>query len=114
MTFQYPIWVEVLVSIFLLLGSVFVFIGTLALNRLPDFFTRLHGPPQATTLGTGSLLLASMIFFNFGVGTFSVHEILVMGFLFLAGPVSGYILAKAAALQRLKVYEKTKGKPMEQ
>lgn len=114
MTNEFPLWLEIIVSIFLILGSVFVTIGAYALHKLPDFFTRLHGPPQATTLGMASLLAASMIFFNFGLDIRSFHEILIVGFLFLSGPVSGYVLAKAAVLQQLRPYPKTKGKPMEQ
>ena len=114
MTFQYPIWLEIIVSALLLLGSVFVTIGALALFRNPDFFTRLPGPPQATTLGMFSLLAASVIYFNLGLGWFSIHDMLIMGFLFLSGPITGYVLAKAAVLQQLRVAKKTKGKPMEQ
>src|SRR5690606_25810745 len=54
---------ELLVCFFLLLGSGFTLIGAIGLYRLPDFFTRLHGPTKATTLGVGSLLIASMIYF---------------------------------------------------
>lgn len=114
MHFDYPIVVEVLVSSFLLLGSVFVFIGALALNRLPDFFTRLHGPPMATTMGMGSLLLGSLVFFTTTQGMLNGQELLVVGFLFLSGPVTGYLLAKAAVLQQLPLAEKTRGKPWKQ
>ncbi len=46
-------------SFLILTGAVFTFIGSLGLARLRDFYTRLHGPTKATTLGVGSLLIAS-------------------------------------------------------
>lgn len=43
-------WIELIASILLVAGAVFVFIGSLGLAKLPDFYTRLHAPTKATTL----------------------------------------------------------------
>ncbi|MGD8407502.1 MAG: Na+/H+ antiporter subunit G [Thiohalophilus sp.] len=96
---------EYLISALILIGAVFTFIGSLGLARLKDFYTRLHGPTKATTLGVGSLLIASAIFFSLGKG-FSVHEVLVTVFLFLTAPVSAHLLAKAALHQRTRSLSK--------
>ncbi len=53
--------IELLLSVLILAGAIFTFIGALGLVRLPDFYTRLHAPTKATTLGVGSLLIASAI-----------------------------------------------------
>ena len=108
------LWLEILVAILLLLGSGFVLIGAIGLYRLPDFFTRLHGPTKATTLGLGGLVLASLIFFSVGGQTLSSHELLISLFLFISAPVSAYMLAKAAVLQQLSTEPRTRGKPWEQ
>ncbi|MBD9481840.1 Na+/H+ antiporter subunit G [Pseudomonas sp. PDM14] len=108
------LWLEILVSVLLLLGSGFVLIGTIGLYRLPDFFTRLHGPTKATTLGIGGMVLASLIFFSVGAHSLSSHELLISLFLFISAPVSAYMLAKAAVLQQLPLEPKTRGKPWEQ
>ncbi len=105
---------ELLVCFFLLLGSGFTLIGAIGLYRLPDFFTRLHGPTKATTLGVGSLLIASMIYFAQHGDGLSVHELLIAVFLFLTAPVSAHMLAKAAMQEHLRIAEKTGGKPWEQ
>lgn len=108
------LWLEIIVSLLLLLGCGFVLIGAIGLYRLPDFFTRLHGPTKATTLGVGGVVAASMIFFSAGSQTFSSHELLISLFLFISAPVSAYMLAKAAVLQQLPLEPKTRGKPWEQ
>lgn len=108
------LWLEILISALLLLGSGFVLIGAIGLYRLPDFFTRLHGPTKATTLGVGGLVVASLIFFSSGAQTLSSHELLISLFLFISAPVSAYMLAKAAVLQQLPLEPKTRGKPWEQ
>lgn len=92
---------EVLLSILVLAGAGFTFIGSLGLYRLRDFYTRLHGPTKATTLGVGCLLLASATFFSVTGDGLSLHEILVSLFLFITAPISAHLLAKAALHRRL-------------
>ncbi len=88
--------IEFLVAVLILLGALFALLGSVGLARLPDFFTRLHGPTKATTLGVGAMALASAIYFTATQPDFSLHEIAVMIFLFITAPVSAHLLAKAA------------------
>ncbi len=69
--------------------------GSAGLIKLRDLMTRLHAPTKATTLGIGSVLLASMVHFIVVRGAVSVHEILIMVFLFLTAPVTAHFIAKA-------------------
>ena len=96
---------EVAVAGLIYIGAFFTVVGSLGLARLPDFYARLHGPTKATTLGVGSLLLASMLFFVVMGDGLRVHKILVAVFLFLTAPVSGHLLAKAGL--RLRVPTET-------
>lgn len=93
---------EVAVSTLILIGAAFTFIGSLGLARLQDFYTRLHGPTKATTLGVGSLLVASMLHFSSQGEGLSLHEILVALFLFITAPVSAHLLSKAGLHLRLR------------
>lgn len=88
--------VEFVVALLILLGAAFALLGSVGLARLPDFFTRLHGPTKATTLGVGAMVLASAVYFTATQEGFSLHEIAVMLFLFITAPVSAHLLAKAA------------------
>lgn len=88
--------VDVLLSLLILIGAGFTFVGSLGLARLPDFYTRLHGPTKATTLGVGSLLIASALYFSAHGPGLSLHEVLVTLFLFITAPVSAQMLAKVA------------------
>ncbi|SER02368.1 multicomponent K+:H+ antiporter subunit G [Nitrosomonas sp. Nm51] len=87
---------EFLLSLLVLTGASFAFIGSLGLIRLKDLYTRLHGPTKATTLGVGSLLIASAIYFSTYSEQISLHEFLITIFLFITAPVSAHLLAKAA------------------
>ena len=108
------LWLEVVVSLLLVLGSLFVLIGAFGLYRLPDFFMRLHGPTKATTLGVGAMVVASLVYFSATGDGLSLHELLISLFLFISAPVSAYMLAKAAVQQRLPLDPKTRGKTWDQ
>ncbi|MGE8502565.1 multisubunit potassium/proton antiporter PhaG subunit [Ectopseudomonas oleovorans] len=108
-----PLWVEILVSLFLLIGSLFALVGAIGLYRLPDFFMRLHGPTKATTLGVGGMVIASLIFFGSRGEGLSLHEFLITLFLFITAPVSAHMLSKAAMQQKVELVERTRGRPWE-
>lgn len=101
---------EIVVCALLLIGSFFTLVAAIGLFRLPDFFMRLHGPTKSTTLGVGSVVLASMVFFSSQQAGWSLHEALVTAFLFLTAPISAHMLAKAAIQQRLPVLTRTRNK----
>lgn len=88
--------VEILVSVFVVLGAVFALLGSIGLNKLPDIYTRLHAPTKVSTLGIGGIAIASMLYFSSHNSTISPHELLLTLFLFITAPVSAHLLAKAA------------------
>lgn len=97
---------EYFLSFLILTGAALTFIGSLGLLRLKDFYMRLHGPTKATTLGVGSLLIASAVFFSNREAGISLHEVLITLFLFITAPVSAHLLAKAAL--HLDLHSRTK------
>jgi len=89
---------EAIAALLVILGAFFMFVGSLGLAVLPDMMRRLHAPTKASTLGLGSILLGSMVY-SFGVrGEASVHELLILVFIFITAPVSGMMIAKAFIL----------------
>lgn len=102
---------DYLLSLLIITGAVFTFIGSLGLLRLKDFYTRLHGPTKATTLGVGCILLASAVYFSFHGNALSTHEILVTLFLFITAPVSAHLLGKTALYLQLKPQPGTQADP---
>jgi len=88
---------EYAVAALIVLGALFTLFGAIGLARLPDFLNRLHGPTKATTMGVGSMLLASSIFFSTRAdGRISLHELAILFFLFISAPITAHLLAKAA------------------
>ncbi|MDF0668250.1 MAG: Na+/H+ antiporter subunit G [Nitrospira sp.] len=90
---------DIVVSVLLLVGSVFILVGAIGLIRLPDFFMRLHGPTKATTLGVGGMLLAAVL--SSIPDGLSLRELLIALFLFITAPVSAFLVGQAALRRRL-------------
>ena len=91
--------VEIVLSLVLVIGGVFGFVGSYGLIKLPDTLQRLHAPTKASTVGVGSVLIASMLYFLLVGGSLSFHELLITIFLFVTAPVSAQFIA-AAHMQR--------------
>lgn len=101
--------IEWLVALLAVAGSLFVLMGSVALVKLPDFYTRLHGPTKATTLGLGALVLSSMVYFNFVKGELSLQQLLIALFLFITAPITAHMLIKAALHLKLNSARQTSG-----
>ena len=87
--------VEIAVCAALVIGALFTLVGSYGLLKLDSPMSRLHAPTKASTLGVGSILIASVIY-SFASGRGSLHELLIMAFLFVTAPVSANFLAKVA------------------
>lgn len=81
------------ISLCLIIGAIFTLVGAIGLLKFNDAMTRLHAPTKVGTVGIGALLLASIIH-SFTFDTGSIHEFLIMAFLFVTAPISANFIAK--------------------
>ena len=86
-------------AVSLLVGAGFVLVGVVGLLKFNDPMARLHAPTKVGTVGIGMLLLASVLA-AFGSGRSSIHEFLILAFLFLTAPVSAHFIAKVSIHRR--------------
>ena len=91
-----PAWAVLPAGILLIVGGLFVVIAAIGLLRMPTFFARMHPPTMGTTLGTGCVLVASMLVSSAVTGHPVVHELLITLFLVMTTPVSAMTLMAAA------------------
>jgi len=101
------VFIEAIVSILLVFGSIVMLIGSIGLAKLPDYFTRLHAPTKASTLGVACILMASMIYFSFQLGHVDLKEVLISMFLLITAPVAAHMLAKAGLHYKVKMTDNT-------
>lgn len=93
---QLPLWAEIVVSLLLVISGLATLIGTVGLWRFRNFYQRMHGPTMGSSMGLGSVLLASIIAFSVSEERVVIHEVLAWIFLTLTIPVTTMMLARAA------------------
>jgi len=93
-------------------GSFFFLAGAIGFVRLPDFYTRIHAPTKAASLGIPLMAFASMLV-HLGAGfDIWVEDALIILFVFLAGPVSTHVLVWAAVARNIRPSSETVGQPV--
>lgn len=90
-----PVWAAMLTALFVVAGAALTLIGCLGLLRLDSFYQRIHAPTLGTTLGTGGILIGSMIFFTALGARPVLHEILIAVFVTVTTPVTFILLVRA-------------------
>lgn len=96
MNAQLPLWVTLPGTVLLVLGGLTTLVGSLGLLRLKDFFARMHGPSMTNTVGTGSVLMASMLTSSALVGGPTLHELLIALCVLMSAPITSIMLVQAA------------------
>ena len=91
-----PAFTALLTALLVVLGATLALIGSIGLLRLKSFYDRVHAPTLGTTLGTGLILIASMVLFSALESRPVLHEILIGLFMTVTTPVTFMLLVRAA------------------
>jgi multicomponent K+:H+ antiporter subunit G len=97
---SFPPWSELIVGLLLLASGAVVLIAALGLQRLPDFFSRMHAPALASTLAAWVVTLASIVHFSVRGDGLTLHVWLIIIVLSITAPVTTIVLARAALFRR--------------
>jgi len=87
---------EAAAAILLLIGTFFTLVGSIGLVRLPDFYTRMHAPTKATTLGVSCILGAATLVVPGDSLSLALKAGFIVAVLFISAPVGVHMLALAA------------------
>ncbi len=92
--------IDILSWALLVAGGFFCVVGGLGLNRMPDFYTRLHAASVTDTLGAGLVLLGLILQAGF---TLVAAKLVVIGLLiFFTSPAAAHAIARAAFVRGLE------------
>ncbi len=93
---ELPLAVAVLTALLALAGATLTLIGALGLVRLKTFYERVHAPALGATLGTGFVLIASIVLFSALESRAVLHEVAIGVFMTVTTPVTLMLLVRAA------------------
>lgn len=88
------LFIDILSWISIAGGSFFLFVGSLGMVRLQDFWARLHAASIIDSAGAGLLIFGMML--QTGLTLITVKLIIIVIFLFLTGPTATHAVANAA------------------
>ena len=102
--------VTYLIYAFLIINATFNTLGSIALHRFPDVYTRLHGATKCTTFGTIFAVLAVFTHALYRLHVtgdpkylqMGLHSIVALIALLLTNPTGAHAIAKAAHLSGYK------------
>lgn len=98
------LFIDIVSWALIIAGSVFLVIGGIGINRMPDFYSRLHPAGLTDTMGAGLLLLGLCA--QAGLTLVTLKLLLILIFLFFTSPVSSHVTARAALAAGLKPWLK--------
>lgn len=86
--------------LFVVLGIVFMLIGSLGIVRLPDFYSRSHAASKSDTLGILFVIGGLIIYEGFTQSSLKLSFIIL--FIALSNPIGTHALARAALRKGIK------------
>lgn len=96
---------DIITVILLITGSAFSLLASIAVVRMPDLYTRMHGATKSATLGVGCTVMAAAV--RLADMETTTAAILVIGFLFLTAPVAAHMIGRAAHRQQVPKWSGT-------
>lgn len=99
--------IEIIISIFLLVGGLLSLLGAIGILRLPDVYGRLHAATKSATLGVISIIIGVFLYFLVIHGMFVGKLLLTIVFVFMTAPVAAFMIARSAYNVNVKMSEKS-------
>lgn len=96
---------EIISSILILLGVIFMILSTVGLLRFPDFYTRMSTITKGSTLGVGLILIGLSVYFN--KADILLKVLIILTFTFITSPVAAHVISRTAVRLRIPFWERT-------
>ncbi|MBF8962277.1 monovalent cation/H(+) antiporter subunit G [Pontibacter sp. FD36] len=96
---------EIISSVLIIIGVMFMLISTIGLLRFPDFYIRMSAITKGATLGLGLILSGMGIYFN--EPDMFLKVVLIIGFTFLTSPVAAHVIGRTAVRNKIPFWDRT-------
>jgi multicomponent Na+:H+ antiporter subunit G len=95
---------ELISTVFIIIGVVFMMIAAIGILRLPDFYIRMSAITKAGTMGVGLIVVGIAIYYNELL--IATKSFVIISFMVLTAPVAAHIIARAAYKHRIPFWGK--------
>ncbi len=93
---------NIICIILVVIGILFMLMGSIGILRLPDFYSRSHATSKSDTLGILFVISGLVVYEGFTLS--GIKLILIILFIALANPIGTHALARSALLRGLKPF----------
>ena len=97
--------IDVLTAVMWVAGAGFTLLAAIGVLRMPDVFTRMQASTKASTLGLGLLLIGAAL--QLGDADSVIRTSSIAAFILLTTPVAAHVIARAAYLADVPLWEGT-------
>lgn len=96
---------EMIVALFLLIGTVIRLISSIGLLRFGDVYLRMHASTKASTLGIGFIMVGVAVYF--GEPLLTIKLTALAAIYFFTSPTGSQVLARSAYIARSPMVKET-------
>lgn len=96
---------DIIVIIFISLGTLFVLLAAIGLLRMPDLFLRISVTTKAATLGVGLILIGMAV--HFWKTSITTEAIAIIVFLLLTAPIGAHLIGRASYFVGVPLWKKS-------
>lgn len=93
---------NIICIILVVIGILFMLMGSIGILRLPDFYSRSHATSKSDTLGILFVISGLVVYEGFTLS--GIKLILIILFIALANPIGTHALARSALIRGLKPF----------
>lgn len=97
--------IDFLKNFLILSGSIFMFLASLGVVRMPDLLTRMHATTKAATLGAALIMLAVAL--HFAEVAVVARALGVILFILITAPVAAHVIGRAGYFVGSKLWSGT-------
>lgn len=97
---------EIISSVFIWIGVIFMVVSAVGIIRLPDFYIRMSAITKAATLGIGFIVTGIGIYFDDLLIVTKVVAIIF--FMILSSPVAAHVISRAASRHHIPFWKRTR------
>ncbi len=101
------LFLEILVSLLVLGGALFLFGAAVGIIRFPDTYCRMHALGKGSTMGVICLALASLVYFMWAGAGICTQSLLALLFIAISSPVGAHMISKASYHYGIPLWEKS-------
>lgn len=96
---------SLIVAILMVLGAFFAFVAALGVNRMPDFYMRMHASTKAGAFGAALMVLAAAL--HFGSLRAALTALCIITLFYITTPVAAQTIGETAYRKGVKLWKKT-------